>query len=63
MIERSKINIDYLKNNVHGLTETQSLDKVQKIEEWKKLNLDNEFVQNLSKMWSRKILEKNQISC
>jgi len=63
VIERSKINIDYLKNNVHGLTETQSLDKVQKIEEWKKLNLDNEFVQNLSKMWSRKILEKNQISC
>ena len=63
MIDRPKININYLKNNVHGLTETQSLDKVQKIEEWKKLNLDNEFVQNLSNMWSRKILEKNQISC
>ena len=63
MIDSPKININYFKNNVHGLTETQSLDKVKKIEEWKKLNLDNEFVQNLSNMWSRKILEKNQISC
>ena len=51
MIDSPKININYFKNNVHGLTETQSLDKVKKIEEWKKLNLDNEFVQNLSNMW------------
>ena len=63
MIDRPKINIDYLKQNIHGLSETQTLDKVKKIEEWRKLNNDNEFVQNLSNMWSRKILEKNQISC
>ena len=51
MIDRPKINIDYLKQNVHGLSETQTLDKVKKIEEWRKLNNDNEFVQNLSNMW------------
>ena len=63
MIDRPKINFDYLKQNIHGLTEPQTLDKVKKIEEWRKLNNDNEFVQNLSNMWSRKILEKKQISC